>query len=240
MKSIFLSLFCLGSTLNIFSQSNQLSGKIKNISNVDDSKFKIVLIRDAARIDSTMSKNAGFYNFENRIGTYDFEFSKTGYKPILLKGIQLKENDNSINFTLRFNERLPIKTIVKVLEKDSTLTDSVKLFSLDDKMEVKTTEFIDATSISEGSVSYSFSFDAAKSSSTTKLATGGYKSPSSAETAEHKKTKTSTSFKGMDKDLVVKAPEPEIAVKAGQVTAGHWRDIDNWDAWLKPINFLKL
>jgi hypothetical protein len=58
----------------------------------------------------------------------------------------------------------------------------------------------------------------------------------------HKKSGAETSrYFGMDYDGMSESPEPsETTYRAGQLTAGHWRDLDNWSDWLNTISDHKI
>ena len=184
-------------------QTGSISGRIRNQNGTSDTAFKMVFIRKHIRTDSGYCKAAGYYHKSVPEGTYDIEFSKSACLPVYAKGIVIRKGAQLLNFSLRFT---PIPEKEKQIHKESR-TDAVKSVEYEDV-----------------SVVY-----------IRKPACGGLSS----------KTKRIVTpaflHRSSDADYVDPArmePESAATIKpasehAGQITAGHWRDLDHWEDWQK-------
>lgn len=214
---LILNAILLFACSNLMANKTTLQGRVINLNSIHDTSFKIVFIKDKIRIDSITTGLAGFYSLKIEPGFYDLVFEKNRqYESIHLRQIQVINNSNPINFTLKFKYRQQ-----KVIMSKDTIsgkyasTHKSKSYSgadsegtsyfesgeKDELLKSETTMERVGSNISYGAISISKT----KSTTKTKLHAPHFDAP-------EEKTE----------------PKPD---KAGQVTAGHWRDLDHWEKW---------
>lgn len=217
----------------------RIKGKINNLNNLNDSTFKVVFIRDCIRIDSTYSHTAGFYDKAVSMGMYDIELSKQNHAPVLLKHIYINRGATSINFSVKFNPALvkPVNisvanntSTVKSASKD-TVADETVIFSISSKAAEKTTSYTRSPAVTAAGASSSYRASSGKGKKSImqkSMATSERKTSFTTSDAEMAET---TEEKAYLKSEDLSGTQPATVIKAGQVTAGHWRDIDHWSEW---------
>lgn len=184
-------------------QSGSISGRIRNQNGTSDTAFKMVFISKHIRTDSGFSKAAGFYHKSLPEGVYDIEFSKASCLPVYARGIVIRKGAQLLNFSLRFTPG-PVKADPNAKAKSPEVPESV---------------FYDDVSV----VYVRKPAYGALRSKTKHIVTPPFLHRSS------------------DADFVDPARmESERATTiepasehAGQITAGHWRDLDHWEDWQK-------
>ncbi len=240
MKYFILPLALIFS-IELTAQSS-VYGKINNLNNLNDSMFKVVFIQNKVRKDSTFSRTAGFYSQKIKSGTYDIELSKKNYIPVVLRAVFINTGNTSINFSVKFN--MPKSDVVDKTSGNKNIKTTDAAVSYDSA--VKTSGSSGRGAGSGDAVSFSGAVVSEKrsyakmlkptSTTTSKSTTTG--SPKS----DYSPKRKGEVYKGLDKESPLKESEetpPETVkdepvksdVKAGQVTAGHWRDIDHWTEW---------
>ena len=184
-------------------QNGSISGRIRNQNGTTDTAFKMVFIYKHIRVDSSFSRAAGFYQKSLPEGVYDIEFSKTACLPVFARGIVIRKDEQMLNFSLRFSP-IPVKAELNAKEKSPEIPESV---------------FYDDVSV----VYIRKPGYGALSSKTKRIVTPPFLHRSSdADYAEPARLEP-------ESDKMAK-PASE---HAGQITAGHWRDLDHWEDWQK-------
>lgn len=236
LLSIFLISVCPANTLNI-------AGRVSNINNPDHFGIHIAVYKDKQLIDSTVSDNIGFYELQASTGIYDFKFYQNGFENMQLKHIEIYNNINGLNFGLKMNKSIS-KSEVKTKNPDTgstTFRDSVRIGMVSFSSRGSSSDETESTT---SSASYSL-----KSTTISKKGMRSESSYSSLSKGDTKPEKVKAVAKEeakfdspkmeelkdkMDADGIsepeIVAPRPEI--RPGQITAGHWRDLDHWEEWI--------
>ncbi len=250
MKAIFIlliSLFCLPA----FSQQATIKGRVSNLNAPNDTAFTLYFKRGGKIVDSTISRKAGFYQKQLPAGQYDIVISKAHHLAQTLQGIELKNAQNEINLSLKFVPK------PREITSDYPRTDPKSDTLYIDGVRVSTSSIVSRASIKKSSSSYSKSSKAKKrkkskgrkrSKHATRHASkkSGIRSSTGIATHAAGTTETSRGIKGRgsrtDGSVVYDKEAPPVADLKykeigsnlpGQVTAGHWRDLDHWKDWIK-------
>ncbi len=201
----FCLLFCAG---KLFAQSSVISGTVKNSYNINETDFKLIFLKNNLKIDSCITDKSGIYRFKLNPGYYSIQVISKKYLPTTIEKVFIKNGYNNLNLNLKL-QSTPIKPIYKNLD-GYTKSDVIK----------------PSTSVTDGDYegrTHSEEPMVLKSSSVaTKSSTKIIGSI------------TSDKRKSDHKDPVVEEKLIENTTpKAGMITAGHWRDLDHWNDWLK-------
>lgn len=253
MKAIFIlliSLFCLPA----FSQQAIIKGRVSNLNAPNDTAFTLYFKREGKIVDSTISRKAGFYQKQLPAGQYDIVISKTHHISQTLQGIELKNAQNEINLSLKFVPKP--REFTSSYPRTDPKSDTLYI----DGVRVSTSSMVSSASIKKSSSSYSKSGKAKKRKKSKGRKRSKHATRSSAKksgirsstgVAAHAAGTTESSRgvvgRGSRSDASVvydkeAPPEAELkdkdigSMRAGQVTAGHWRDLDHWKDWLKTNN----
>ncbi len=100
IKHLLLSPFLFFS-VQTFSQSSQIAGKIKNLSSPQDLSFNVVFIKDGVRMDSTVTTASGTFNKHIAPGLYDLEVSKSGIQSAMLNQVYLNPGQQAVNISVK-------------------------------------------------------------------------------------------------------------------------------------------
>lgn len=233
MKTI-LKLLIIFFVQSTYAQKVVISGRINNITQLHQRDFCMVAIQKGIRIDSAFTDKYGFYTLSLEPGQYDFIFKQKGFENLLLKQLYIYNTSKNLNFGLRFiyasahAASTPDSTTVKHSGPGSTV--AADGFSVKSKASFGWSE-----SVSESKVSRSKS--GTRSGSGSGAGSGISGRGSRAVKSSHVDA-DGVAYEDRpphiddikSKDIGIK-PIPEI--KAGQITAGHWKDLDNWNDWLK-------
>lgn len=243
MKKLFLCLSIL-MCHSLYSEKSYLCGKISNRNNLNEDVFKVVAIRNLIRCDSTYSNIAGFYKLNLPEGFCDLEFSKPDCYPIRIKHIYLRNSGNSINFSLNFI-RKPVR-LNQAVTSNSIAADSSKHMTLVDsfgKAKFSDLSFLPAASGTFShtpAATYSIKTVSTLSSSKTYAWSFGDHEKSTKKTAGAAKVKSKSDrsvkpVSGYPEDdlIATEITNEKTLPGAGNITAGHWRDLDHWNDWLK-------
>jgi hypothetical protein len=237
MKYFILLSALLMNSLPGYSQKI-IQGKISNLYNSRDQIFKMVFLQAGKRLDSTVSGLAGAYKYQVAAGIYDIELSQAQSVPVVLKSVKLGQKDLQINFSAYFipltisrNGYERIKKYRYDDKRDLMLSDTNFIFDDNEKTYSKIDfgEIIISEESKRRVVYSSMSKTSSKYTSVKKNKSKG------------KRVKTSRKERKALKDLAAH-PEtsPARPMRASQVTAGRWRDIDHWRSWKNTINTLDI
>lgn len=259
MKPFLTALMIISAQLT-FGQNVVISGCIRNINSSDQKDFCLVAIQDGKRIDSTYTDKYGFYNLTLKPGAYDFVFRQKGFEPLTLKRLILYHSSSSLNFGLKLKYTLVVTPVVKnnstkgtTIAYDSAISKPSSPGSTVDAEEISKK----STSLS---YSYGTSDEESKSSvsrskSVTKKGSGSGSGTSGRGFRALKCPDFGGDRDGISEDKYVskvsvakddaKDDPPKMddikskdigltstpEIKAGQITAGHWKDLEHWDEW---------
>ncbi len=246
MKPFLTALMIISAQLT-FGQNVVISGCIRNINSSDQKDFCLVAIQDGKRIDSTYTDKYGFYNLTLKPGAYDFVFKQKGFDPMTLKRLVLYHSSSSLNFGLKLKYTQVVTPVKYKNPKDSTSTKSIsgtkeevseRLYAPTMAAGVsKTTSKSKTSGKGSGSGSGSGSGTSGRGFRALKCPDfGGDRDGISEDKYVSKVSVAKDDAKDdppkMDdiksKDIGLTST-PEI--KAGQITAGHWKDLEHWDEW---------
>lgn len=253
-RLLFLLSFVFTMTAN--AQKVTVCGRISNLNSVNDTDFILYFKQAGKVIDSTLTHKAGYYSANLLPGKYDFVIYKRSYLPKTINDLTLNSVRNDINLTLKLSKapvyRDPNLTARPTdhSKSDTVYLDGVKVTGMRSGISSYSSFSASSMSKSKGkkhkrkkgkykrSKTYRYKTDSRKKTGIRgAISTPSYAAGTSAtrsgiagrgsRTDGHLEV-TSTEKSSADVD-----PNPN---RPGQVTAGHWRDIDHWKEWLKTNN----
>lgn len=203
-KIIILSLFML---VNLFANAQfiKVKGRISNVNKPNDTTFKVYFYKNNILEDSVKTTLGGFYTKTILTGTYKIIIHNLHLKPTTISNLVLSNNTNHYNFKLN---------------GATVSSNGVNQPSIAKYEELKTD--LEKKDVGK-SIAYS-SAKMSKSKSSSKISPKRAISVTT-ETTEDYAVKSLD----VDKEYLPSTIKPTIA---GQVTAGHWSDIEHWDEWL--------
>ncbi len=243
MKVLFPGIAILMCNL-LYAEQTYLCGKISNRNNLNEEVFKVVAIRNLQRVDSTYSNTAGFYKLNSQHGFCELEFSKPNHYPVRIKNIYLRNVYNSINFSVNFI-RIPLSA-----QNPATQTynakDSGKHIALIDsfgKGKFSDLSFLSPASVGSSHVTAgAYSIKTVSTGSTAKSYAWSFgdrevksadKKSGSSTVKPRSDKKLSPAMSYSEETLTAEKTTDKTLPGAGNITAGHWRDLDHWNEWLK-------
>lgn len=253
-RLLFLLSFVFTMTAN--AQKVTVCGRISNLNSVNDTDFILYFKQGGKVIDSTISRKAGYYSAMLNPGNYDIVVYKQSYLPQSINGLTLTSVRNDINLSLKLS-KAPVfrEPYLTTNPTDHSKSDTMYLDGV--KVTVMRSGFACYSSISSSSMSKSKGKKHKRKKGKYKRSkTSRYKTDSRKKTgirgasstpsyaAGTSATKSGIAGRGSRTDgfLEVTSTEKSSADmdpnpnRPGQVTAGHWRDIDHWKEWLKTNN----
>lgn len=247
-------------------QKVTVSGRICNLNAVNDTAFILYFRQEGKIVDSTFSRNAGYYNAQVDPGKYDIVITKQSYLPQTIAGLSLTSPRNDINLSLKLS-KAPLNREPYLIKQPGVHSESDTLYLNGASVLARggTGTILKSSMASYSSGSKEIRKKHKKKKSKRKSGKRRYKSKRSSTSGESKKTgiRGGTTLPSYAKgttatgDRVVGrgsrtdgTPDAEILsiskseadkeatdpFRPGQVTAGHWRDLDHWKDWLKTNN----
>lgn len=244
-------------------QKVTVSGRISNLNAVNDTDFILYFKQAGKVVDSTLTHTSGYYTTQISPGKYDIVVTRQTCHPQTFSGITLTSLSNNINLSLRFNKepvcRDPyVKRYTDIHSKSDTLyLEGASVHGGGERAALKKASSM-ACYASSGTIKKGKKHKKKKS----KKRKYAYKSRSKSSAAKKTGIRSSTSTapyaagtsttrggivgRGSRTDGYSSAEAPAISevsdkdigdpFRPGQVTAGHWRDLDHWKEWLKTNN----
>ncbi len=250
MKAIFILLtilFCIPA----FSQQATIKGRVSNLSVPNDTAFTLVFKQSGKIVGSTICHQAGYYSIDLKPGQYDMIISKVDCKDQRLDALSVYPGTNEINLSLAF----PRITTGKLQNNvgyssisSGDLTDMAGAKLRVSKTEVKRSAKSSSTSTSRSKhkskrsrkhkrygkkrhASSSAKKSGIRGATSTPAYAAGTTATRSGVVGRGSRTDGSSEYievAEVSKSSADRDPDPN---RPGQVTAGHWRDLDHWKDW---------
>lgn len=206
MKLKIVALFVLSCSCLLNAQTSVISGTVKNASNVNETDFKLVFIKNNVRLDSCFTSKSGIYQFNINPGYYTIQVSAKNSQPSTIQKVFIKNGHNNLNLNLRL-QYPATKPIYKTLDSYSK-PESVSSAPAGESMD------------KEADYDKPISKSVAISTTVRKDYAPAHKSVTEKRKSDHK-------------DPVIEGKSTTSSTpKAGMITAGHWRDLDHWNDWI--------
>lgn len=243
-----LTLILLICHLAANAQKIEIEGKVRIVNSNAENKISIVLIKDGKMLDSNIVSSYSNYKFGIEKGEYSFLFRSRGYEPITVNGIRIINNTKGLNFGLNMTRARMAPPVAKI-KLDTVTKTSVAMF------DTTYTTYVTIGKKVKTKTKYN------RSAAATVTETVYYDAPTSEfeigkKDKEDRKVVVTPPFMHRESDAAkgtvtewsdyessTTAYSGDIAAtnySAGQLTAGHWRDLDNWEEWKKTNNESKI
>lgn len=243
-------------TMTANAQKVTVCGRISNLNSVNDTDFILYFKQGEKVVDSTISRKAGYYSAKLNPGNYDIVVYKQSYLPQYINGLTFTSVRNDINLTLKLAKapvfREPYLTTLPTdhSKSDTMYLDGVRVtgirsvkyssssYSSSSMSKSKSKKHRRKKGKRKRSKTYSYKTDSRKKTgmrgaSSTPSYAAGTTTTRSGIVGRGSRTDGYLEVTSTEKSSADIDPNPN---RPGQVTAGHWRDIDHWKEWLKTNN----
>ncbi|MCC6818492.1 MAG: T9SS type A sorting domain-containing protein [Bacteroidia bacterium] len=226
-----------------YAQNLSIEGKIRINTESIDRNFKIIILQENHIIDSFDTKEPGHYIAQIKKGAYSFKFHTEGYMPITVMGLNFQNNSKNMNFNLMM-KRIPLiksvlpKTIPKHLKDSSSKLDSISIPEMTEYLiltgKLKTKTKVNSVNKNAGKDLAVYDMPTtefvigSKRDKVHSLVTPPFMHRSGETSLMDIESMPSSGSSSSETEMAL-----NTSIHAGQVTAGHWRDLDNWEAWNK-------
>lgn len=254
MKTL-LSLFSFFICSISIAQQLEISGRVTNVNNPENHNIQLSVSTGNQLVYSTKCDKFGFYKINISSGIYDFRFYINGFDTVLLKNIDINKTGISINFKLSFSSALKFQES-RISDTSFMFRDSTSDYFSDEALIPAMSGVISTTkSISgrgsrdraDASVAYEVKTSAPKATdkkATEKKVTSPTWGFSEKVALKKEDARDLMDAEGKEGDSdIPDAVKPVSEIRAGQITAGHWRDLDHWVEWINtnlPITISSL